>query len=146
MHNQNSIKVDGAALAGKFPERLYQARQQLGWSQSETARQVWGETTDSRGYTVAKNRDRISAYENGKSTPGRDYLDLIAKVFGVDVAVLAPDLLAARDTFKAAPPVVMTVIDVEKGHVHLTVNAVIPMSVASRIVAMLSETGVLIAA
>jgi ribosome-binding protein aMBF1 (putative translation factor) len=53
----------------QFADQLYAARIAKGWSQSELARQVWGELTTKAGRKVARNRDRISTYEKGKSWP-----------------------------------------------------------------------------
>ena len=83
----------GGGGEGGFRHRLYQLRRKAGWSQSEVARRIWGETVDGRGYTVAKNRDRISAYEGGRAEPTRENLEAIAELFGVTLAELAPDLM-----------------------------------------------------
>lgn len=56
---------------------------------SELARKVWGTTKDYRGYTVAKNRDRIGHYLSGKSYPEKDNLQKIAKALGVPFERLA---------------------------------------------------------
>ena len=74
-----------SGLTGNFSERLYQARTAAGLSQSDLAREVWGVQTTTEGYEVAKNRDRISSYERGKSAPKKDNLMKLADVLGVQV-------------------------------------------------------------
>jgi transcriptional regulator with XRE-family HTH domain len=61
----------------------------LGMSSSELARQVWGTTTDKRGYTVARNRDRIGHYLAGTSYPEAENLAKLAAALGVPVETLA---------------------------------------------------------
>jgi hypothetical protein len=41
-----------------------------GFNRSDLARLIWGTVPDTRGYDVAKNRDRIGAYLRGNSYPG----------------------------------------------------------------------------
>lgn len=58
-------------------------------SASELARQIWGSTTDKRGYSVARNRDRIGHYLNATSYPEPANLDAMAQALGVPVEALA---------------------------------------------------------
>ena len=60
-----------------------------GWSQSELARRVWGSIPTKTGRLVAKNRDRISVYEKGKSQPRQRHLEAIATALGVRADDLA---------------------------------------------------------
>ena len=62
-----------------FGSRLKRLIAAKGWSQSDFARQVWGSD---------KQRERVSAYVNGKQFPGVKNLNLIAKVLGVTVGEL----------------------------------------------------------
>jgi transcriptional regulator with XRE-family HTH domain len=132
---------------GGFRHRLYQLRRKAGWSQSEVARRIWGETVDGRGYTVAKNRDRISAYEGGRAEPTRENLEAIAELFGVTLAELAPDMLVgsgkvgsdgaggAPDT---GPSLSMKSIP-GSDKVMLRVNLAIPMAVALQVLGLLQK-------
>jgi hypothetical protein len=56
---------------------------------SELAHRVWGTVKDTRGYDVARNRDRIGQYLRGKSYPTPENLQGIAKALGVPEAELA---------------------------------------------------------
>ena len=69
---------------------------------SDLARQVWGTTTDYRGYVVAKGRDRIGHYLAGTSFPEKENLQKIAKALGVPFEKLekaqpAPPVRQARN-------------------------------------------------
>jgi len=73
-----------------FASRLAYFREARGWSQSDLAREVWGEIETKAGRRVAKNRDMISTYEMGKSWPDPHNLIKIAAALEVDVEELAP--------------------------------------------------------
>lgn len=123
----------------RFAEKLHQLMIEKGLSQSELARAVWGEVTDSRGYAVAKNRDRISAYLRGATVPERTNLTRIAEALDTTVDELAPDMTASA-VERATPAVAMTMVG---GHSNLTllqVHQLVPLEVAAQIITLLSET------
>jgi len=107
-------------------------------SQSDLARKIWGTTKDNRGYIVARNRDRVSAYERGKAQPTHENLTAIAKALGVTVEDLAPDLLAA-DMGAEAPTIGMTMVKNRHDRVHLQVNTITSLEKASQVIALLSK-------
>jgi transcriptional regulator with XRE-family HTH domain len=72
-----------------FAEKLSAIMAKLGLSPSEVARRTWGSHTDKRGYSVARNRDRIGHYLAGTSYPGEINLKKLADVLGVPVETLA---------------------------------------------------------
>jgi len=127
-------------FAGGFKQRLYQARRDKGWSQSELARRVWGEVEDARGYMVAKNRDRISAYESGRAVPERANLDAIATALGMALPELAPDLVLQKPNTLGTSPAGVHIKMVSGGMTHLRVDVVLPTKVALA-VAELINTG-----
>lgn len=131
-------------LQGRFHERLYQCRAAQGWSQSELARHLWGVTTDGRGYEVARNRDRISAYEAQRSTPTRDNLILMACLFDLDPDELAPDLGLDRPGGQSSenPTFRMAAVPGHPEQSLLTVNAITSTGLAARIMQLLSEDAV----
>ncbi len=122
----------------KFARNLYDARVEKGWSQSELAREVWGSTTDKRGYSVARNRDRISQYEMGNTQPTGMNLIKIAKALGKDPADLAPGFVAAR-VDREHPALAMHMVEGKPNQVHLQVNMLTSLALASKVIAMLSE-------
>lgn len=122
----------------EFARTLYKLLIEKGWSQSDLARRVFGATKDSRGYNVAKGRDRISVYLRGQAYPEPKTLNKIAKVLRVSVEDLAPDIHTA--TIDREKPEVM--IHQASGHpdkVHLVVNKVVPASVAAKVMALVNE-------
>lgn len=121
----------------EFARKLYQALQARGWTQSDLARAAFGTTKDPRGYTVAKGRDRISVYLRGQSVPDPRNLEKIARALGTTPEELAPDLHA--DTINREHPELAIRQAAGQDRVHLIVNQIVPLSVASKVVAILSS-------
>lgn len=122
----------------EFARRLYKLLIEKGWSQSDLARRAFGTKLDERGYKVAKGRDRISVYLRGAGYPEPKTLAKIAKVLGVSMEALAPDIHSA--TIDRERPEVM--IHQAAGHsdkVHLIVNKIVPSSVATRVMDLINE-------
>jgi transcriptional regulator with XRE-family HTH domain len=122
----------------QFARRLHQLMTQKGWSNSDLARQVWGETTDTKGYTVAKNRDRVGVYLRGEGLPEPATLEKIAGVFGITKEDLAPDLTAAA-VDRDKPEIGFTMVQGHTDRVHLQINTIVSLSVASQIVALIEQ-------
>ena len=78
---------------GFFAKTLQACMQQAGLNNSDLARCVWGTTTDNRGITVARNRDRIGRYLAGTSYPNPGNLWKIAGALGVPLEHLAFEFL-----------------------------------------------------
>ena len=123
-------------MSHNFQANLKAMRNKKGLSQSDLARLVWGTVTDARGYEVAKNRDRISAYESGRASPKEENLVSLAEVLGVSVRELSPEgagLLAVN-----TPSTVSMRVLEGGGGVHLEVNTITSLAVASQIIVLLS--------
>lgn len=131
---------DRGGGGGGFRQRLYRLRRDKGWTQSELARRIWGETEDARGYKVARNRDRISAYEAGRATPERANLDALAEALGVTVEELAPDLVPANPNIRSDAGGASMSLKVVPGTTtaHLTVDAIVPMTLALKVLDLLA--------
>lgn len=121
----------------QFARKLHEAIVSRGMSPSDLAAEVWGRTTDARGYSVAKGRDRISVYLQGKSVPDPKNLLKIATVLGMKVEDLAPDVTASA-VEKENPEIAMTAIAGHHDKVFLRVNKLVPLELAARIISMLS--------
>lgn len=121
----------------RFARKLHEAMVSKGWSQSDLAAEVWGRSTDTRGYKVAKGRDRISVYLQGKSVPDPKNLQKIADVLGMKVDELAPDITASAIE-KENPEIAMTAIAGHPDKVFLRVNKLVPLELAAQIISMLS--------
>ena len=119
-----------------FASRLQYLRTEKGWSQSDLAREVWGEIETRAGRKVAKNRDRISTYEMGKSWPDPHNLMKIASVLGVPPEELAPDITAAT-VDRQNPEIALTAVAGHSDKVHLKVNKLVSMNIATLIMQLL---------
>ena len=134
---------DDEGPRGGFRHRLYQLRRDKGWSQSELARRIWGEVEDARGYKVARNRDRISAYESGRAVPERANLDAVAAALGVTVEDLAPDVVLANPRAGSEASATMSLkILPGAATAHLKIDAIVPTSVALKVLELLQAPGV----
>jgi transcriptional regulator with XRE-family HTH domain len=122
-----------------FKDRLLRARTERGWSQSQLAREIWGSMVDERGYTVAKNRDRISAWEGGRAVPDPQNLQKLCDVLGLTLDQLAPDLVA-KSIGKSEPEIQITM-----GHngnpnlVLLSVRTFTSLATAMKVGTLLAE-------
>jgi transcriptional regulator with XRE-family HTH domain len=79
----------------RFRANLLRAMTERNLTSSQLAREIWGTTTDTRGYKVARNRDRIAHYLAGTGYPTAPVLEKMAQVLGVDPAQFAKDEVAA---------------------------------------------------
>jgi hypothetical protein len=66
-----------------FADALLRVMTERKLSASEVARRMWGTTVNTRGYTVARGRDRISHYLAGKIYPEPDNMVKLAEAIGV---------------------------------------------------------------
>jgi transcriptional regulator with XRE-family HTH domain len=135
--------VDGPSLderqrAQQFARKLYQAMTERGMTQSDLARAAWGTQVDARGYTVAKNRDRVSMYLSGKALPDPTNLKALADALGMTVEELA--LPAATPAAGAeGASLAMHAVPGQPGKARLAVDLVLPIELAARIVALIGE-------
>ena len=128
----------GPSLAGGFAQRLFEIRKRKDLSQSELARLMWGTMTDGRGYEVARNRDRVSSWEAGRSAPTRANLAVLAETLGVDVAELAPDLVLTTPTM-GQTPTKFSLVCLPNNMAHIRVDMTVPFDVATKIGSLLSN-------
>lgn len=120
----------------QFASRLQAFRTAKGWSQSDLAREVWGVLTTKAGREVAKNRDRISTYEMGKSWPDPHNLMKIANALGVSPEELAPDITAST-VERQNPELAITAVAGHADKVYLKVNKLVSFAVATQIMQLL---------
>lgn len=124
----------------QFARRLHELMSQRGMSQSDLAREVWGTTTDTRGYTVAKNRDRIGAYLRGESLPEPQNLSRLAEALGAKTEELAPEIVAST-VDRENPEIAMTMVAGHHDKVHLQINKLVSLALATKIIGLLAEGG-----
>ena len=119
----------------EFAQRLYAVLVDKGWKQSQLARACFGTVKTPAGHTVAKGRDRISAYINGKSLPDPVNLQKMATALGVDVAELAPDLHYATATREEPEFYIHKIPGEDKAHIKLERS--VPLQLAYEIYGLL---------
>jgi transcriptional regulator with XRE-family HTH domain len=123
----------------QFANRLQQLRTDRGWSQSDLAREVWGDTTNRSGRKVAKNRDRISTYEMGKSWPDPHNLVKLANALGVTPEELAPDIVGST-VERQNPEFAIVGVAGHRDKVHLKINTLVSFDVATKIMQLLKQS------
>lgn len=121
----------------EFGRRVHDLRVARGLSQSDLAREIWGEHTTPEGRRVAKNRDRISQYEMGKSFPEPENFRRLADVLGVSPEELGPEIVAST-VEREDPAIAMTAAPGHLDKVYLRVNMLVPLVTAAQIVGLLS--------
>ena len=123
--------------ARQFARRLNDLIVEAGMNQSQLAALVFGTTEDTRGFTVSKGRDRISNYLRGRDIPRAQNLKKIADVFRLSVQDLAPELASLATT--RDPEVMMHMVAGRPDQVRLTVNTLVPLSLAAQVIALISD-------
>lgn len=121
-----------------FARRLHKVMTERGLSRSEVARLAWGTTTDKRGYTVAKNRDRISVYLKGRTIPSAKNLRVLADALGVPVEELAPDIHAAT-VERENPELALSVVAGRPDQTHLRVNKLVSFKTALAVAQLVND-------
>lgn len=116
--------------------RLKEFMQERGLTQSDLARKIWGETTNSEGYTVARNRDRISVWMRGAAYPDVENLRALAKALGKDVQDLAPTAPEPDDV--DLPEQRLDLLPNRPGWAFLQINKIVPLPVATEVLMLLS--------
>ena len=113
--------------------RRLMAKAQL--SQSDLARECWGEEETSDGYLGARGRDKINRYVTGKTMPDPESLRLMAKALGVPEAELAPTVVGSV-LEREHPEVRVTLIAGHREHGHLTLDTVMSWKAILQILAI----------
>ncbi|MCE7902849.1 MAG: XRE family transcriptional regulator [Gammaproteobacteria bacterium PRO9] len=121
----------------EFARRLQAEMQKRGWTQADLARAAFGSTKDSRGYNVARGRDRISVYLRGLQKPDQAHLGKIAAALSVTAEDLAPGLFA-NSIDREHPAFRVNVVPGHSDKAHLVINRLVPMAMAMKIGQMIS--------
>lgn len=115
-----------------FASRLQAELDRRGLSASDLARKVWGERTDKRGYTVARNRDRVSEYLNGRAIPASGNLVKIAGALGISPDALVPTN-ALPEPSASLMPETLRIETLPGGECDLILRRRLPLAVALQI-------------
>lgn len=121
-----------------FADNLRKARMDRDWSQSDLAREIWGEILGADGRKSARNRDRISVWERGSVVPDPLNLQKLCDVLGIPQEELAPGL--TMETIDKTPPAIhFHMVPGGEGLVHLRVDTMCLLATAVEVVALLSR-------
>jgi hypothetical protein len=129
----------------RFASALRAAMLKQKLSASEVARRVWGTTKDSRGYDVARNRDRIGHYLNETSYPEPENLIKLAEVLDLSVEDLAIDkpvfVAGGGSSYRGRQPgdIQMTVLADQPNKARLVFDRVLDFETAMRLLQMIKE-------
>lgn len=125
--------------AERFGRRLAALLTERGWSQSDFAREVWGEIENPKTkHKSARGRDRVSAYINGKSLPSPKLLAEMAKALELTPEQLAPDL-AGEAAVREKPSITLTVPAGRPDMVHVQVDLLLPAALAPELLTILNR-------
>ena len=123
----------------EFSKRLNHHLISKGWSGSDLARAIWGESRpDSKGYLQVRGKDRASAWLRAKSYPDPKHLAAIARVLNVTPEELAPNL-AGKAIAQTAPEIEMKMIAGHSDKVMLRVYKLVPLKVAVQVIGLLGD-------
>lgn len=123
-----------------FGRKLHDLLSDKGVTQSKLASTIWGTTTDTRGVTVARNRNRISHYVSGRVLPNAETRAAIAKALGVELSELVQgiDLTppGIADAALSQNELTVTPVPGEPGLVILRLTQRLPRELAGQIMAL----------
>jgi transcriptional regulator with XRE-family HTH domain len=85
----------------EFAKTLKRLMAERELTQSGLAERIWGRYVNSEGKNVARGRDRISVWVNGKNFPDKANLERLAKKLKVKVSDIAPQA-AVKEAHRTA--------------------------------------------
>lgn len=127
------------AAGAEFSKKLKTLLAQKDISASDLARELFGTTTIKGGYSAAKHRDRVSKWLAGKTLPDPVTLEKVCKFLKVDPTTLAPTVVA-HAIGADHPEFHITQVPGRRDKVHLTINSVLDLTVALRIVELMGAS------
>jgi transcriptional regulator with XRE-family HTH domain len=121
-----------------------------GFTPSDLARAAWGSTTNKRGNSVARKRDRVGHYLAGTNYPTPENLQLLADALGIPVETLmidrpagapagAPKAPRAASSTASAGTLSQTSLPAQPSKIRLQVDRVIHWRLAEHIHRLLKE-------
>jgi transcriptional regulator with XRE-family HTH domain len=119
-----------------FAKRLFDAMRTKGLSQSDLARNIWGDKIDANGNRTAKNRSLVSHYLKGRHLPKRGALDALALALGVTPAELAPGLV---EKWNGRGEGGVEIVSTTGDRVWLRIGREVNLDAAQRIITILAE-------
>lgn len=131
------MPTSGRTRQPDFAGQLAQYMGDKRMTQSQLATEVWGSTTDSRGYKVARNRDRISAYLKGAGIPEPENLRKIAAALGCTPEdLMGPDAMNRPLTRARNPSEVQLALMEDPTLMQIQINMILPVAQAMELVTL----------
>lgn len=123
-----------------FASNLAKMMQLKNLSQSDLASKVWGRAKDARGYAVARNRDRVSAYLAGSSMPEPANLKKIANELGCSIEELVgPEGMPTPSSRRRVAPHIeanIAMVADAPGMLQVQLNMLLPAAAALEILSI----------
>lgn len=123
----------------EFGQRLKAILADKEKTSSELAAKIWERQRNAKGALVAKGRDRLSVWINGKSFPNGENLAKLAKALNVPISDLAPE--AEIEAANRAPPKGSLIFsdDYPPGMAFLQIAQFVPIEKGQEIMAILTS-------
>lgn len=118
-----------------FPDRLKRIMLDKKLNQSDLSRRMWGTTLEGER-EVAKNRQVIGRYLNGKSYPSFDTRIALSEALGISYAELFPS-----DDPSTLPGSGIVMTQVNKSNVRVDLSIICPNDVAEKILKLARDYG-----
>jgi len=128
-------------LQKDFADRLAKWMKDKGYSQSKLAREIWGSMKDSRGYDVARNRDRISAYLAGAGLPETENLQKLCDALGCSPDDLVGPVGTTRPLTRRTNPidVQLATVSGQPDMLMIVANTILPAGTAIEILKLIQD-------
>jgi hypothetical protein len=126
-----------------FAKKLREAMVERQLSASDLAREIWGTTTDPRGYQVAKNRDRIGAYLAGTGFPSKETMPKLCAALGLAIDELpkATRSSAAREMATGPADLTFSLLPDHPEICSLFIRRLLPVKIGLQIVELVNQAG-----
>jgi hypothetical protein len=109
-------------------------------SASDLARAIWGNTTDPRGYLVAKNRDRIGAYLAGTGYPSKETLPKLCEAVGLSINELpTPQRSTAARAPVSPTDLSFSLLQDHPGLCSLYIRTIMSVEIGMKILALVRQ-------
>lgn len=115
-----------------FPDRLQRFMDDKNLTRADIARSIWGTFHDERGYEVAKNRQVIGRYLQGKAYPSAATRRKLTSAIGVRYSDLFPN-----DDPTNEPGSGITMTQVSQKESKLDISVIVPHKIAEEVIKLI---------
>jgi transcriptional regulator with XRE-family HTH domain len=122
-----------------FGKRLKAILAEKELTASDVAAKIWDRQRNSKGALVARGRDRLSVWINGKSFPDHENMQKLAKALGMSLSELSPDAEVKAANRATPEGSIVWSRDYPAGQMFLQLAQFVSTEAALRILAILKE-------